>query len=401
MINKLKNDKILIGGWVSPPPKEIFDRDYINEKSYLEIKEAGLDFIHSLYENEYDILRALKVAEKTGVKIFVQDQRFYKKELTIEEENNVINKYLKYSSFAGLDIKDEPGSDYFKDIKEIMDRHEGINYYINLLPIYAVSSQLKDNIWLEDKSEATEEEYIDYLQKYVEILPLNQMSYDFYPFRWGYGEIDKRYFIQLYLSKKYADLSNAPLWNFVQVASFKNEIRCITKEEIYWCVTTSLVYGVTCLQYFTYFTPTSGEIEQFSGAMVEKDGSLSDRYYIVKEINEHLNALGSDLVSAKFKGVLINGEYLGQIPSASIVSQDDIVIEGKDYLVGVFEKDGKNVWYIMNQSLKEDSSLKISFSFKKNRRVVIGIKEEIKDIKELKITLEKGRGMLVSEAIND
>ena len=67
----------MIGGYCAPH-KGVFEggtADYITEKSYLEMKECGLDYILTLYEQgptNPDILRHLEHAQTAGIKVLLQ-----------------------------------------------------------------------------------------------------------------------------------------------------------------------------------------------------------------------------------------------------------------------------------------------------------------------------------------
>jgi hypothetical protein len=255
-----------------------------------------------------------------------------------------------------------------------------------------------DGIWLNGK-EATEEEYENYLEKFLNTVPVNVLSYDFYPFKdLTYGSLDKRYFYQLHISKKLADEKNLPLWNFVQVTAFNDEVRIMSDAEIWWCVTTSVAFGVTCLQYFTYFTPVDSAMEKFKGAIIDENGNTTERYECVRKCNAHLNALGNRLIDARFDGVMACGEYSDLIPKERILDGYGNIekVVGKDYLIGCFEKNGKKLYYAVNPSLSCESEITLTFDNLDEREVIDDDKLERKEIKTLTIKLLPGRAVLIA-----
>ena len=317
----------------------------------------------------------------------------------MEEGRQWIRELSKKKSFLGVNVKDEPCINDFENLKNIVEKYgSDSEIYINLLPVYAIGSQLIDGIWL-NGAEATEEEYETYLNKFLETVPVNVLSYDFYPFKdLTYGSLDKRYFYQLHISKKLADERNLPLWNFVQVTAFNNEIRIMSDAEIWWCITTSVAFGVTCLQYFTYFTPVDSSTESFKGAIIDENGNTTERYECVTECNKHLNSLGNRLIDARFDGVLADGEYSELIPDERKLNNYDGIekVEGKDYLIGCFEKEGKKLYYVVNPSLCNESEITITFEDSAVREIIDGEDVRKEEIKTVTKKLLSGRAILIA-----
>lgn len=401
MTGKDWNDKIAIGGWVTPWPSGLGERACATVEAYRDAKECGIDFLHTLYENgnDGDLLHALDCAERAGVLLYIHDSRFFKGELSREEGHALIEKFSQKSSFLGLNVRDEPCENDFNRLRDVAEEYgNACECFVNLLPVYAIGTQLKDGVWKPGK-EATEEEYESYLEGFVKAVPVRVLSYDFYPFKTSspYGDVDQRYFYQLCISKKTADRMEVPLWNFVQVTAFNNEIRVMTESEIFWCVTTSVAFGVTGLQYFTYFTPIDTECEKFKGAIIDGNGNKTVRYDYAKRCNAHLNALGGVLVGAQFKGVIASGEYSSLIPDeCRLASFGDVeVAEGEDYIVGCFEKQGRRSYYLVNSSLEKTQKYTLKFKNESVKNAVIN-DENIalnKDVAELELL--PGRAALI------
>ncbi len=387
--NELKNKKIVIGGWVSPVTDRLKKQKVSTEDSYKNLKECGFDFIHTLYENSHDneIIDALDNLEKQNIFGYIYDSRINDINYDKDARYNLIKEFRKRKSFAGLNLADEPGINKFETLNNLVSEYKDIDCYINFLPMYATYNQLKTAIWKNER-QANKEEYIEYLNE-IDKIKLNEFSYDFYPFDSDYGVIKENYFLELYLTKMYADKRGIPLWDFIQITAFKNEIRVISEEEIYFLINTSLCFGVTGIQYFTYFCPINNEYESFRGAIVDMDGTLTDRYYLVKSANEFINSLGDKLVNARFLGVDSNGYVSDLIPSEA-KKNNDIKVNGQDYLCGLFTKNNKRVWLLMNTSFEGVRKYSIDANG-------LNIKLLNSDEKLNEITLDKGRSILIYE----
>ena len=387
--NELKNKKIVIGGWVSPVTDRLKKQKVSTEDSYKNLKECGFDFIHTLYENSHDneIIDALDNLEKQNIFGYIYDSRINDINYDKDARYNLIKEFRKRKSFAGLNLADEPGINKFETLNNLVSEYKDIDCYINFLPMYATYNQLKTAIWKNER-QANKEEYIEYLNE-IDKIKLNEFSYDFYPFDSDYGVIKENYFLELYLTKMYADKRGIPLWDFIQITAFKNEIRVISEEEIYFLINTSLCFGVTGIQYFTYFCPINNEYESFRGAIVDMDGTLTDRYYLVKSANEFINSLGDKLVNARFLGVDSNG-YVSDLIPCEAKKNNDIKVNGQDYLCGLFTKNNKRVWLLMNTSFEGVRKYSIDANG-------LNIKLLNSDEKLNEITLDKGRSILIYE----
>ncbi len=181
-------------------------------------------------------------------------------------------------------IKDEPCATDFPALARVVDALERIDperdVMINLFPTYASSAQLGTST------------YQEHLDKYLEIVKPDYISYDHYHFqktqaRKGFfenlevirdtaiaNEIDPMLIILLTEHLSYADL---------------------TKYQIAWEVNMCLTYGMKRVSYFTYWLCQSLLNEGWSDACMDTTGKIYPHYYDVQEINGWLLPLGYEL----------------------------------------------------------------------------------------------------------
>jgi hypothetical protein len=69
-----------------------------------------------------------------------------------------------------------------------------------------------------------------------------------------------------------------------------------TEGELRWQVYTSLAYGAQGLMYFTYFLPRPQSGIHFGDATIRHDGTRDRKYWIAKQINAEVKALGQTLL---------------------------------------------------------------------------------------------------------
>lgn len=371
IIEKKFGGKLPVGAWGSPPPGEITD------ENYRAVKEAGIDFLCTLYELGDAALNesALAAAERQGVKLILNDRTFFfDGGISREEGERKIAAYKKHGSFLGISLCDEPGmKDYDRLaalIREYAPAMGGCEFYTNLMPMYASSGQLQ-NGWFTNDGQAEFTDYVRYISEFAAKVPVNMLSYDFYPFRKDYGWTDGNFFRQLALGRKYAAEMGVPLWVFIQATSWmKGEIRTMTETEIRWQVNASLACGARGIQYFTYITPIDDGGERFDDAMVDRNLQKTALYDAVACTNRAIRPAGDALMNYRHVGVLAEGDLPAEVPGEEIAREFGVRAEGDSYLAGCFVRGKSRALYLMNPSLHRSAEYRVNFGSGGNPRRV-------------------------------
>lgn len=398
-----KKGRFPIGAWLSPPPKVKGYKKSFAKKRYFKLaKEAGLNAMYAMYENigdhEAEVIEILKICDELDLSYLLNDNSFRNDKF---DYGNFLKNYLKYKdykSFAGLHVKDEPGVLFYENLKEkkgIFEKHLPDKvFYVNLLPIYATPYHLLNGMWTAEDPSA-EMDYETYIDKFIEVVEPEFLSYDFYPCVGEFPRLEKDYFYQLELISKKAAAADLPFWVFIQVCSFNKDVRIPEKSEIFWQVNTALAYGAKGIQYFTFMTPPDNELECFSGSMLDIDGNKNASYEHVKEMNKQLATVGSILLGAKHKGVICAGTSPLAV-SDTAKTPEKLTVAGDSIICGLFENEsGGEFLYAVNNSITSSSDLKIMI---KNGKVG----EIIKDAKTIRVdksvfeaTLLPGEGVYI------
>ncbi len=393
----LDEDTMPIGAWVSPPVS------YINQASYQDIKLSGINTIYGLYENAEDhlskVIEALDYAEENEIGYLVRDKRLQSVK-TIDEVLSYTKAYREKKACAGVLISDEPGVIEYAQLKKAKDLFNKVMpnqvFYVNLLPLYAEAWQLVNGV--AGGEEIIEDINIErYYDNYIQTLNPDYISYDYYPLIGEFPKVEDTYFKQLSIIKNKAIKNNIPYWVFIQTCSFNAHVRVPIKEEIFWQVSTALAYGAKGVQYFTYFIPYDGRKEQFKGSMIDHNGNKTSIYDDVKAVNQHIKSVDHLLMHAKHQGLLSVGTTPAEIPDEDLIEKIDAVkrINGNHVLIGLFEYQGKEIMYLVNNSIDEDDDINLDL----NRVYDIVIIQQNKEMKIktklLSLHLFPGEGVLI------
>lgn len=408
------NGVMPILGYVSPPPANVMNQgniNYITENSYRSIKESGINIVVGLYEsypeNPNQIPDALNCSYKTGIEYLVKDTRlstqhdYFEKQLT----NNYINK----PGCAGVLCIDEPNREQFSTIaasyKNFKKQFPNKIFYVNMLAMYATSKFIYGTPNEEGGERIpSKEEYIKFVYDYLQIVDPPFISYDFYPCLNEFPSIENDYFVQMSIIRKAALQYNIPFWTFVQTCSFKHNVtRIPTKADINWQVNTSLAYGAKGIQYFTLWAPFNINNdpsigEYFTGGILSNSGNKNQEFQYVKDINKHIAVIDHILMKCISIGIMQTGSSPAPIPSEDLVTESRGIFKissTQGLLVGCFDYQGKEVYYIINNCLSNENT--VNFQIKNTTVIQIIQKAIVREIlsNRINLNLEAGEGVLI------
>lgn len=347
---------ITIGGWVSPPPANALggNPDFINNDTYKQIAESGINLIYGLYEGaDANGLRALDAAQANGLKYLMYDRTM----TGVQEEDfdlleTSFDSYKNHPAFAGNLVTDEPGSSKFDRLAKLHEIYNRILpdklFYVNLFPTYSSVSQ-RDGL-----------SYKEYIDSYVTKVKPDFISYDYYPLMTHAVEgnyIKEDYLTNLEIVSNAAKKAGIPFWTFVQAMSFTSAgmtNREVKEEDIRWQVYTNLAFGSKGIQYFCYWSPSEDGAAQFGKAMIAADGTKTPTYDAVSAVNKEILAFDHIYLNFENKGVMLfpegnlpNTMYM-ENPLKSFAPVKNVQSE-QPLVIGCFEdKDGNQAMILVN-----------------------------------------------------
>ena len=427
-VEYLGEDVFPIAAWMSPP----YDNDvtpipenYITDQAYKDIADSGINIIYALYDrcentgdintsNNQNVLKALQYADKYGIAYFARDWN----EMALMDESDtaamrvLYDEFDKVPSFSGILVQDEPGLVHFDNLSQMkvnFDKYfPGKTFYVNMMPTYATDNQLNNGAATGGGSPSTIELYEKYVDEYLEKVKPQLFSYDFYPMMNEFPNVDAGYFRNMSIVADKTEKAKIPFWTFIQATSWGGNVRICTQAEIDWQVNTALAYGAKGIQYFSYWTPYDdagshpgyypNRPDEAIGSMVSHDGKKQDMYYRVQKTNENLTEVGKVLLDCGFAGLIQHGESPDEIPAQDLLTDFRQLksVSGSDALVGCFDRDGKTVLYVVNNSLVNNGA-EISLQFDRSlsyQKVQDG-KSSSGEGQTLTLTLDAGEGALI------
>lgn len=333
-----------------PPLKDF------NEETVIQMKEAGFDTVplQRFPGNTDGLKSAVALLEKHGLFAAVFDGRIadlYNAQYAVSQKKvdavvtEVVEDYKEYGNIREWILCDEPSASKFTILGRLVDAFRRIDpdrkTFINLLPLYAPEEALGTS------------GYEEYLTAFCETVKPNYLCYDYYDFL-GAGTTQSRrgtYLQNMELIKDAAekyDLETRVIVLVTEHGDYSN----VTPAEIAWQANLSLLYGMKCLSYFTYWEPDDPNFT-WSNAMVDIDGNLMQHYYDVQKENKTTRVLGNALYATNCDAVFkINTDLVSHVEPYK--SYGDLgTVSATDFLAGFYE----NGWFfLMNANTLRGSS---------------------------------------------
>ncbi len=400
----------VVGAGAGNAGNEAVNPSFVNKANFQRYKDAGFNILSGLYEKESlqtpnpDVHKSMDLCAEMGLTYFVCDNNFrcgedYTVEtpMTTQQALEIMQQkwYLNEPAFGGIAVKDEPEWTNFAQMGSVSEAlkqlTDGKVVYTNLFPQYASSNQLGYN----GGTSSSWTEYDDYVTKFMEIVQPDILAYDYYVFmrkgatlanasgssniiNQGASEVNvDNYYRSLSYFRNMSKKYNTPFW--VTVAAYNHRHgNHYTQKQTEWTVNTSLAYGAKGIQYYTYWATNVGGttyedwVNQNQKGLVSLNGTAHDTYYRVQKINQNIKTVDHVLMRATHKGVMQYGNQ-----AIKLVPEDTLYgygllnnITGGDAFVGCFELDGKQVYYIVNNSINAGvQTLKADFVDKVNVRL--------------------------------
>lgn len=285
----------------------VLDCQYDDREVRLHYPKEEQEAAAKISNNEEEINRAImKVCEKYGLRCNISDTRIWRafngSENWRDEIREMADAYRGYPALFSFHIKDEPATrDEFDRIARVKHYLEELNPdvegYVNLLP----GNGEKYEADLEYFIEAVRPSILSYDryhfgQKRIELSSLSQidMQSNRYVIRSDgvYEKFDgDGYIDNLETFRRMSLKYGIPFMTTLQLTQHAH-YRDLTEGEIRYEVFTALAYGVSRLSYYTYWTYHTINF-LYTNGMIERDGSKTHYYYIVREINKEVSMIGA------------------------------------------------------------------------------------------------------------
>lgn len=328
--------EIPILAWHGIPANETFI------SRYEELKESGISYNFTSFNDIKSMEMALEIAQQTGMKMLVSCP-----ELKTDTKKTV-QKFMNNPAVAGYFLRDEPTlkdfdelGDWVKQIRAVDDRHF---CYINLFPNYADSEQLGTK------------DYKDYVHQFIQKVPVQQLSFDNYPIKTT--SLERKWYQNLEIFSEEARQANKPFWAFALSVNFTTH-HVPTVAELRLQVYSDLAYGAQGIQYFTYSTPPGQELD-FNNAPIGLDGKRTEVYDRIRLINKEIKDLSWVFLGAKVVSVAHTGDTiplgtkrLVKLPEAVKVLETT----GTGALVSEMENGKNSFLVIVNRDFKNPMKL--------------------------------------------
>ena len=408
---KAATNVLRIGAWVAPPSANWNGKgnpDFNTEERFQEVADSGINISYSLYQhtNRAETIRAAKNATAAGIKYLARDIALNIDPIKMETEPGELHAqtqgYDGEESFEGFLVRDEPSANDFASIANLHEfyknEYPGKEFYINLFPTYASTSQTGTT------------DYKEYIDRYIEQVKPSFISYDHYALHVdGYGnyKITPDVLWNLEIVAERCKAAGIPMYTFVSDMSYGSTSREPNREELRWQVLTQLVYGSRSIQYFCYWTPL--EFAEGSPSMITVDGKKTDHYHDVQAVNQELSGLDEAYLDYSWQSTMpiygsanqakSNKQFsMLEHPSESLEGLKDISAS-QDSLIGYFQNDeGREAYMIMNfDDPHHGNKDEIQLTFRGANKVLIyhyGIAERLTlNGGVLKYTLDPGDGI--------
>ncbi|MBR2839174.1 MAG: hypothetical protein IKE55_10350 [Kiritimatiellae bacterium] len=287
-------------GWMSGNPQ----CPPLNETWVKQLKDGGFNVAWAATPEDLDLLakHGMRAIYKPNFMNYGLEFADPAKEKAAIEE---LRRTKDHPALYVYQLRDEPSAKRFPSVarevewlRRVDPKHPA---WINLLPTYANNEQLGVD---GDIIRA----YWEHVRLFGEIVRPDLVTYDHYQFkRTGDG---RNYFLNLGIIRQIASARRVPFWNGVQSCSWvpgklasPRSPRIPGPDEMRFLVYTTAAYGAQGIYYYVYSR------RGHDGAIVEMDGTPSDKYEVLKTLNREFVSIARILSRLKFSGAYFQGRH--------------------------------------------------------------------------------------------
>jgi len=368
-MNEMKlppSDELVIFAWGAPA----FGCDDL-AKRYQEFAGAGYTHGMTAFADVDQARAVLDAAHAAGVRMMPMLQH------SKLSGPDLARALAKHPAVVGYFIIDEPSATEFADLAERIRAIQAIDpdpskiYLINLFPSYANNQQL---------GLKPHQLFIEYVQKFLSEVPVNVLSYDYYPI--NRFSVDPRWYGDMQIMLDAAQQAKIPFWSYIATVGFGmypepslGSLRLTSY--------TNLAYGATGIEHWFYWY-----YKQHRASAIDFDGTRTATYEYLKQVNQELRAQSGVFVGSTVKRV----RYAGQKTPAEVAALEprggieSLSAGGNGAIVSELWKDNYRFLVIVNQD--HLSAMPLSATWRKGLHVgLVGKDGSVRPLGEPKLEM--------------
>ncbi|MCW3092905.1 MAG: hypothetical protein JWP81_3974 [Ferruginibacter sp.] len=391
-VEKFSPDAFLIG-------RDFHHNKFIDHKKGLQ----GMAASHFTVADAADP-QDYRLCEKLGLSVVVSEGPHLTGgdwlKLSDDEIDTYIKKMVKKAgkskSIIGYHICDEPSSLAFpalaKAVAAVKKYAPGKLATINLYPSYATIWQM-DQI----KSQLGTKTYTEYLERFVNEVKPQVLSYDNYMVEMSMDMVDKvkagNYYTNLVEVRRIAIKYNLPFWNVVSSNQIRPYTTIPSPANLAFQVYTSLAAGAGGVRWYTYH----GQAYGYNPIDKDENKTLTWRY--LEEVNRQMAILGPIIKQLTSTGVY----FTSPSPESSLPVLPGKWVEKLDtdapMMVGEFvSANGTNYVMVVNLSLEKSARFDLKTKIEQEKIWTISVGEDgqlVQASHKNGIWLTAGQGILI------
>jgi hypothetical protein len=272
----------------------------------------------------------------------------------------LIDRITKSDAIIGYFLMDEPSASDFpalgKVVAAVKKYPPGKLAYINLYPNYATLSTLNKTV-----SQLGTKTYTEYLERFVNEVKPQLISYDNYMVQYSMDLKDKKsalsYYNNLLEVRRVALEHNLPYWNIVSSNQIRNYTTIPSLPNMLFQAYTSMATGFDGISWYKY------NQRGYDYSPIDKEQNKTLTWYYLKEVNRQISTLGPIMNQLTSTGVYFTSpapdESLPLLPGNVV---DSVKSDGP-MMIGEFINDN-GIRYAMIVNLSLDRSVKFTISTK-------------------------------------
>ena len=338
-------EQIPILAWYGVTPDEC------TVERFVELRQSGITHNFTLFANVDELDSAMESAKKAGIKMIIHCPELEK------EPEKIVRRFRNHPALAGYYLRDEPGRSAFPMLGEWTRRIQKLDKkhfcYLNLFPNYAPKAALGT------------ETYREHVQLFIQEVPLQLLSFDFYPIVLdsnGDRVMRGGWYENLEIFSDEARKAGKPFWAFALTVAH-GPYPIPTPAEIRLQVFSNLAYGAQGIQYFTYWTPSIDEGFDYHHAPIDYETRKRTVVFdYITEINREIKTLSNVFLHAEVISVSHTGDsipegtrHLERLPE--VITK--LETEGKGAIISQLEKGKTSYMVIVNRDFQNEMFLTI------------------------------------------
>ncbi len=335
-------------------------QDYNINEAYMDaIANAGITNIQNQFSmniaNYNDNIAIAKMAYERGIGLTVGEKEWGWGRIanyTVEEIQAEARKYSHIPGVIGYFVTDEPpqASIYahtFGAFKSVMPNAD---VHLNFVP--------------------NRQNYVGLLESVENVSEnLEYLMWDRYIYPNGDGIFEESFFAVSEEARALALKYGVKTSQYIQSMGFNGTMRSPSGDDIRYNVNAALAYGNKQIAYFCFREPEIlGGGETYYDAIVETDGTPTEKYASVAETNFAAQAMGPTLMSVEALGVYHTGEQNG---ATKEVPEDFFLKASSSSSRGLI------VSFMRNMETKQNYVMLVNRDYKQNATAAFTVSEDI------------------------